>query len=260
MATHYDQIGNTYNNTRAAEPRIVDKLIALLSLPEGAKLIDIGAGTGNYSRALAERGFRVDALEPSPIMREQAHQHENLNWIAGTAEDIPFPDNSFDGAVMTLCIHHFRDWQQGLKEALRVCGGGPLAMFAFDIEHKSNFWLFDYFPEFARIDETLRPTIRELQEFVLHDLKKEIVVEPYPLPRDLIDHFAAADWARPHHYLDETYRNGISTFHKLSAESVSVGLSKLQSDLDDGSWSDKYGKLLEHEHYDNGYVFIRIGG
>lgn len=258
MAAHYDQIGKTYSATRAADPRIVDKLVKLLSLHQGARLIDIGAGTGNYSSALAKRGFQVEALEPSPVMRAQGHTHENLSWVDGGAEAVPFEDNTFDGVVMTLCLHHLQDWQQGLREALRVSGGGPVTIFAFDIEHKSDFWLCDYFPGFSEVDQTLRPTIAELNAFVTDSLNADIFVEPYPLPKDLADHFAAADWARPHNYLDENFRNGVSTFHKLDRKSLQEGLQKLESDLANGRWSEQYGHLLEQEFYDNGYLFIRI--
>lgn len=258
MAAHYDQIGKTYSATRAADPRIVANLIKLLSLPENSKIIDMGAGTGNYSRALAEKGFRVSALEPSPVMRAQGHTHPNLEWVGAGAEEIPFPDSTFDGAVMTLCLHHLQDWQRGLSEVLRVTGGGPIAIFAFDIEHKSRFWLFDYFPAFAQLDQTLRPRIGELTEFVRGELRASIEIEPYPLPKDLIDHFAAADWARPEIYLDEKYRNGISTFHKLDAETLQQGLHKLESELNDGQWAKRYGHLMEQDTYDNGYLFIKI--
>ncbi len=258
MPPHYDQIGKTYSSTRAADPRIVEKLVSLLGLAEGARLIDIGAGTGNYSRALAERGFLVHAVEPSEVMRSQGHHHANLSWIDGSAENIPFPDNTFDGVVMTLCLHHFQDWQAGIREALRVSDGGPIAMFAFDIEHKSDFWLIDYFPEFGEVDLSLRPTIGELKDYVLGELQGKLIVEPFPIPKDLVDHFAVADWARPQNYLEEKFRHGISTFHKLSATSLDKGLGRLAADLNDGSWMKRYGQLLDSDYYDNGYLFIKI--
>ena len=68
----YDKIGITYRQTRRADPRIVEKLITLLNLAAGTCIADVGAGTGNYSNALADAGFTVRAIEPSPIMRAQA--------------------------------------------------------------------------------------------------------------------------------------------------------------------------------------------
>ena len=259
MPAHYDTIGKTYTSTRAADPRISGRLGSLLGLAEGANLVDIGAGSGNYSYALAKLGYQVQAVEPSAIMRAQAKSHPRLQWCAAGAEALPFNDAEFDGAVMTLCLHHFRSWQTGIEEALRVSGGGPLVVFAFDIEHKADFWLFDYFPHFVDIDLTSSQTINEIELFVTNQLKTDFYREPFALPKDLIDHFAAADWARPHNYLDKTYRDGISTFHKLQDADLKNRLEVLREDLDNGGWQEKYGALLDNATYDRGYLFMRIG-
>ena len=49
-------------------------------------IADIGAGAGNYAAALADRGYRVMAVEPSAAMRAQAAPHDNVTWISGSAE------------------------------------------------------------------------------------------------------------------------------------------------------------------------------
>ncbi|PCJ28251.1 MAG: methyltransferase [SAR86 cluster bacterium] len=258
MPTKYNTIGKTYTSTRAADPRITSRLIELLGLPPHSSLIDIGAGTGNYSFALAECGHNVMAVEPSWVMREQAQAHQRLTWQEASAENLPFADKQFQGAVMTLCLHHMDDWQQGIKEALRVTGGGPLVAFAFDIHHKSNFWLFDYFPEFIDIDKNWAASLQELNDFVEQDLKGSFDCQRFPLPKDLIDHFAAAAWARPELYLQEKYRNGISSFSKINKEVLQQKLTHLKNELDSGEWKRKYGELLQQEFYDRGYVFLTI--
>ena len=75
----YDVIGRDYNAHRAADPRIVDSLVRLLDLTPGAMLADIGAGTGNYANALAERSFAVIAVEPSSEMRGPAPAHDRID-------------------------------------------------------------------------------------------------------------------------------------------------------------------------------------
>lgn len=258
MTAEYDRIGKTYTSTRAADPRITARLMELLGLATGSALIDIGAGSGNYSRALAEQGFKVMAVEPSQTMRDQAKPHPNLQWQAGSAEALPFADECFDGAVMTLCLHHLADWREGIREALRVSGNGPLVIFAFDIEHKSDFWLFDYFPEFVELDRHWSATMDELRWFAENELGVKFECFPFPLPKDLKDHFAAAGWARPEIYLQEKYRRGISSFSRLESTVIKERIATLAQDLESGAWQEKYGQLLEHDHYDRGYVFLRI--
>lgn len=258
MQPRYDTIGKTYTRTRAADPRILDHITTLIAMDPPARILDIGAGTGNYSYALAEMGYTVEAVEPSPIMRAQAKIHPNLSWHATAAESMDFADGAFDAVVMTLCIHHLADWQHTLKDALRVSGGGPLVIFAFDIEHEDQFWMFDYFPQFLALDQEWTPTIRELDIFVAQQLNATAERFPFPLPADLVDHFAYADWAHPEVYLDENFRNGISTFSKLTEENLNRGLEKLSADLQSGVWQERYGAILKQKTYDRGYLFVRI--
>ncbi len=254
---NYDEIGITYAFTRNADPRIGSQLAQSLDLPAKSQLVDIGAGTGNYSQFLAEFGFNVTAVEPSVVMRNQGKQHSRLVWVEGTGESLPFPDRHFDGAVMTLSLHHFTNWQLCIKEALRVVGRGPLVIFAFDPLNKPDFWLFDYFPTLAKLDASFKPSFKELQHFC-QSLGLSYHYENFPLPPDLCDHFAAAGWAQPSLYLEEKFRHGISTFSKLSNEEVQAGQTKLQRELNNGQWNSQYGDLLNLEFHDRGYGFLRI--
>jgi len=258
MPTVYNTIGKTYTSTRCADPRVTSRIVELLNLPTNAKIVDIGAGSGNYSYELADQGFSIVAVEPSSTMRAQAQAHPNLAWIDASAESLPLEDGHFDGAVMTLCLHHMDDWKQGIREAIRVTGGGPLIIFAFDIEYKADFWLFDYFPEFITVDKNWAATVNEVDEFVKAELNTNFNCHRFPLPKDLIDHFAAAAWARPELYLQQRIQDGISSFSKIDANAKRLGLEKLESDLDDGTWTQKYGTLLEQDFYDRGYVFFEI--
>lgn len=73
----YNSIGQGYNDTPKSDPRIVETLINLLDLPPGKTLADVGAGTGNYSNAIADKGYEIIAIEPSTVMQSQAVFHPN---------------------------------------------------------------------------------------------------------------------------------------------------------------------------------------
>jgi protein-L-isoaspartate O-methyltransferase len=68
----YEHIGRGYSRHRTADPRIVSRLARMLGPPKNGAVVDVGAGTGNYSAALARLGYRVVAVEPSTTMRSQA--------------------------------------------------------------------------------------------------------------------------------------------------------------------------------------------
>ncbi|MEM9159729.1 MAG: class I SAM-dependent methyltransferase [Verrucomicrobiota bacterium] len=258
MPAIYDQIGKTYTSTRAADPRIAERIAALLALPKSRRILDVGAGTGNYSRAIAESGYKVTALEPSQTMRDQGKQHPHLKWIAGSAEELPFPENSFDGVMMTLCIHHFANWFKAFSEAKRVCPDGPIVILSFDTSFESNFWLHDYFPAFKSLDEEWMPRLGEIQSYVEQTLDLSFSFERFSLPHDLVDNFAAANWQRPEFYLDPIAQAGISSFAKSPREEVEAGLASLREDLKTGVWNQKHGYLKNRTSLDVGYVFLKF--
>jgi ubiquinone/menaquinone biosynthesis C-methylase UbiE len=138
--TIFDTIGETYDDTRRADGRIVARLATLLCLPRESVIADVGAGTGNYSVALAEAGFRVLAIEPSAGMRRQAKQHADVEWVAGTAEQVPLADASVDGVVSTLAVCHFADAQQAIGEMARICRSGSFVIFTFDCAVGRRTW------------------------------------------------------------------------------------------------------------------------
>jgi len=142
--TIYGKIGIRYNEHRTADKRILNAIISLLNLPLES---DIGAGTGNYSNALADLGFRVNAVEPSIEMRNQAIQNNNVIWFDGTAESIPLPDHSVDGVVVVLAVHHFSSLRNAAIEFYRICPKGPIVIFTFDPRECEDFWFKEYFPE-----------------------------------------------------------------------------------------------------------------
>ena len=252
--TLYNSIGRGYNRHRRADPRIVEKFITLLNLPPGSLIADVGAGTGNYSNAISQRGYRVLAIEPSQVMQNQAVEQRNVGWLEALAEQIPVADKEVDGTIVMLALHHFWNIELALSEIGRITRENIIS-FAFEQHKIPEFWLSSYFPRF--VDDT--PTtfsIQEIAQLIGQITLKETKIAPFLLPRDLQDSFAAAGWCRPEIYLDAKIRQGISTFAKMSSNEIKSGLSKLKADLNDGSWQQKNGHLLQQKEYDAGYRLI----
>jgi 2-polyprenyl-3-methyl-5-hydroxy-6-metoxy-1,4-benzoquinol methylase len=55
----YDLIGRSYVSTRRPDPRIITKLVRLIGGSPGATICGVGAGSGNYTNALANGGYEV---------------------------------------------------------------------------------------------------------------------------------------------------------------------------------------------------------
>ncbi len=100
-----------------------------LDLPAGARILDIGCGTGALATVLSEFGFRVSAIEPSAGMRVRARRRFEGLGIELQAGDalagLPFPDDAFDLVVATHVVHGLQPADRTLfyREALRVSKG-----------------------------------------------------------------------------------------------------------------------------------------
>jgi ubiquinone/menaquinone biosynthesis C-methylase UbiE len=257
MNTTYDNIGSGYTKHRCAEPRIVETLVDLLALSPPATLADVGAGTGNYSRAMADVGFHIQAIEPSAIMHSQAPLHSSVHWHYGTAEHIPLPDDSVDGVFCILASHHFSSLEDGSGEMARICSTGPIVWFTFDQRQAESPWLNDYFPTIWERAIEFTPPVENVRRLMEDYTHRQATVIPWSVPHDLRDHFLAAGWRQPEMYLDPDVRACISVFALAGQDSLEDGLSRLRRDISTGAWRATYGHLLERQTIDWGYRFLR---
>ena len=115
-----------YEKTRPEYPaEAVDWLV-----PADAKtVLDLGAGTGKLTRALAARGLEVFAVDPSPKMLDQLRVAvPGATVSVGSAEDIPLADASVD-AILVGQAWHWVDQEAALPSVARVLRpGGTLGL------------------------------------------------------------------------------------------------------------------------------------
>lgn len=103
-------------------------------LTPGDRILEIGAGSGRYSHALARTGHRVDAVELIPrnigLFRERTEPGEDVSIRQGTATDLScFEDGTFDLTLLLGPMYHlFTEEEQraALSEAARVTKPGGL--------------------------------------------------------------------------------------------------------------------------------------
>ena len=92
------------------------------------RVLDLGAGTGKLTAALAGLGADVTAVDPDAAMLAQLRrQLPSARALAGRAEAIPLPDGSVDAVLCGQALHWF-DMSRAIPEIARVLrGGGVLA-------------------------------------------------------------------------------------------------------------------------------------
>lgn len=114
--------------------RYIDKY-----LRPGMRIIEIGAGTGRYSRALAEKGYQVDAVELIEHNIEVFKQHiagnEPVRIFQGDATDLAaFETNTYDITLLLGPMYHLYEKDDQLKtlsEAIRVTKKGGVIFAAY---------------------------------------------------------------------------------------------------------------------------------
>jgi len=101
----------------------------VLHLGPGTIVVDLGSGTGKFTRALAPLGATRLAVEPMAGMRRVfATAVPGVPVVDGTAESIPLPDGFADAVVCAQSFHWFRP-RRAMREIARVLRpGGGLAM------------------------------------------------------------------------------------------------------------------------------------
>jgi SAM-dependent methyltransferase len=128
-------------------------------------LVDLGAGTGLFTRALASRAARVVAVEPDERMRAVLRARSpGVQVLAGSGEAIPMPDASADG-VFASSAWHWMDPARTIPEVTRVLrDGGRLGVIWTGRDRESE-WL--------RADEWFREASRRGDPFNADRARRE---------------------------------------------------------------------------------------
>jgi SAM-dependent methyltransferase len=103
------------------------RALALAQIPQGARFLDIGCGTGRWLRRYQQRGFRAMGLDATLGMLRTAREHGTTVPLAtGDAQRLPFPDASFDAVSDVTVVQHIplASQPQALAEMLRVLKSG----------------------------------------------------------------------------------------------------------------------------------------
>jgi SAM-dependent methyltransferase len=170
-----------------------------LSPAPGMTLVDIGAGTGQFAAAFSDWfGLSVVAVEPSAAMRAQIPRGPDIRVLEGDASALPLPDDSADGAWLSLVLHHIGDLEAAAREIRRVLRpGAPVLIRQGFPGRLDRVELVRWFPETARMADTYPSVEQTCQAFVTAGFRRD-ALEPVPeiYPGSLAEFLAQTDALR----------------------------------------------------------------
>jgi len=111
-------------------PKTNSLIVRLAGLNPSDRTLDIGCGPGAAVRkaaavVVAGEAAGVDRSEPMvEIARRRSRKFANTRFEVGSAESLPFPDDSFTVVWTAHSFHHWEDREAGLAEMLRVLADG----------------------------------------------------------------------------------------------------------------------------------------
>jgi SAM-dependent methyltransferase len=121
-------------------PEVVATVAERLGLARGARVADVGAGTGKLTRALLAAGLDVVAVEPLGGLRGRLRAElPGIEAVDAAAEVLPFPDAALDAVVCANAFHWF-DAPRAVAEFARVIrpGGGLALLWHDGVEDDSS--------------------------------------------------------------------------------------------------------------------------
>jgi SAM-dependent methyltransferase len=128
----FDQAADLYDRVRPTYPTaLVDDLVTLSGIAPDGRVLEIGIGTGQLTRALAERGYEVVGVELGPalaaVARRNLARYPFVTVVNAAFEDWKLPERPFDLVVAASAFHWLDPEVRVTKAADALRAGGSLA-------------------------------------------------------------------------------------------------------------------------------------
>ncbi len=150
----FDAGASAYARARPSyPPDAVAWLVDHCGIRTGARVCDLAAGTGIFTRLLAPTGASLVAVEPVDGMREELERTlPGVPTLAATAEALPFTDASLDAVTVAQAFHWF-DADRAFAELARVVRPGGHVGLIWNARERSPQWVDDLWSIMDRVEK-----------------------------------------------------------------------------------------------------------
>jgi ubiquinone/menaquinone biosynthesis C-methylase UbiE len=222
MKMNYDDLAQEYAQHRHVHPGVLANLLDNCSLSKTSTVLEVGCGTGNYIITIQELiGCTCTGVDPSRQMLEKAHKRsQQIQFESGRAENLNFPDASFDLVFSVDVIHHVMDRPAYYQDAFRVLKPGGLICTVTDSDDiiRKRQPLANYFPETVELELKRYPRIPDLHQMMTEVGFAGIAEEGVELRTATED--------------IQVYRDkAFSSLHLISPDALARGIQRMETDL-----------------------------
>lgn len=152
LKTAFGKASKLYESARKGYPKeLIEHIIQVSGLNKGAKILDIGCGTGKSTLQFTEKGFDILALDISgemiKIARENLSLYPQVKYQVSSFEEFNYPEESFD-LIISGTAFHWLDQEVAYRKAAQLL--------------KKNGWLATFYSSTAYEKSDLMSKAREI--------------------------------------------------------------------------------------------------
>jgi SAM-dependent methyltransferase len=143
-ATVFDRVAADYDAYRPGYPdAIVDLALRRGGLEAGARVLEVGCGTGKLTELLAARGLEIDAVDPGAAMiaaaRKRVGDGLDVRFHEGRFEDVALPEDAYDAVFSATAFHWVEPEIGWTKAAAHLRDRGLIALLVYaGVDHEGS--------------------------------------------------------------------------------------------------------------------------